>query len=507
METAGALVRRTLGTCDPNDADAAYNAGIDALEHGLEDIALPLLEEAVRIRPSEPRLWQILGLLHRALDQLDPASRALGEAARLAPRDPLIAHSLARATLESGQPAWQLFEAAHRLAPKDGSILLGRAAAQFAEGRLTDAIAGIDAQLSQHPGWMPGHALLARLRWLAGDRDGFTAGLERALAAAPRDTNLWRELIVTLLHAERFEEALAAIARARSAAGPHIAFDVNEAVCADELGQVEHAAALFGALTSVSDTTVKIRHIRHLLRRGGADEAGAIAEPLLDQPNAHLVWPYLSIIWRLLQDSRWAWLEGDDRLVGIYDVGAELPSLTDLALRLRALHVAIHQPLEQSVRGGTQTDGPLLSRSEPEIRALRQAIVEAVEGHVAQLPPSDPAHPQLRHRSGRIRFSGSWSVRLLDRGHHANHVHPAGWFSSAFYVVVPDETTRGPAPAGWLTLGQPQAELGLDLAPTRHVEPKSGRLVLFPSTMWHGTEPFEAGERMTVAFDVAIPRS
>ena len=59
---------------------------------------------------------------------------------------------------------------------------------------------------------------------------------------------------------------------------------------------------------------------------------------------------------------------------------------------------------------------------------------------------------------------------------------------------------------GWLKLGEPQAELGLGLAPFRTVEPKAGRLVLFPSTMWHGTIPFAAGERMTVAFDVARPQ-
>ena len=40
----------------------------------------------------------------------------------------------------------------------------------------------------------------------------------------------------------------------------------------------------------------------------------------------------------------------------------------------------------------------------------------------------------------------------------------------------------------------------------RYVEPRPGRLVLFPSWMWHGTVPFGAGERLTVAFDVAPPR-
>jgi hypothetical protein len=29
--------------------------------------------------------------------------------------------------------------------------------------------------------------------------------------------------------------------------------------------------------------------------------------------------------------------------------------------------------------------------------------------------------------------------------------------------------------------------------------------VLFPSTMWHSTYPFEAGERLTIAFDIKRP--
>ena len=72
------------------------------------------------------------------------------------------------------------------------------------------------------------------------------------------------------------------------------------------------------------------------------------------------------------------------------------------------------------------------------------------------------------------------------------------------YIVLPGEAERGPAEAGWLSLGE-ATELGIDLPPIRTVEPKPGRLVLFPSTMWHGTRPFDAGERLTVAFDVKMP--
>jgi tetratricopeptide (TPR) repeat protein len=491
----------------PSDADTAFAAAIEALNAGREDRGLKLIEPARKAFPRDARLWQATGLLYRSLEDLEPSVEAFERAAALAPFDPLIAHSRARAALEAGLPSVDLFERARQLAPLDGALLLGLAAARFADQGPGAAIDGVDALLLRNPGWTDGHALISRLRWMSGDKERFTESIDRAIRTAPRDLALWRELILTLMHADQFDETLIAIGRARSAVGNHLIFDVNEAVCYAEKGEFETADRLFARFDAADDVNVAVRRIRHLLRSGRPAQAAAMAEPLLHTADAHLVLPYLSVAWRLTGDPRWNWLEGDERLVGIYDLGEELPSLAALADRLRALHIATGQPLEQSVRGGTQTDGALFARIEPEIRALRNAIVGAVERHLAQLPPPDPTHPVLgRPRNRRVRFSGSWSVRLAGSGHHSNHIHPAGWFSSAFYVALPDESERGPEPAGWLVLGEPQAELGLDLEPTRLIEPKPGRLVLFPSTMWHGTRPFVAGERLTVAFDVAQPR-
>jgi hypothetical protein len=72
------------------------------------------------------------------------------------------------------------------------------------------------------------------------------------------------------------------------------------------------------------------------------------------------------------------------------------------------------------------------------------------------------------------------------------------------YIATPGDEDRGDGEAGWLALGQ-ASELGIDMPPIRRVEPKPGRLVLFPSTMWHGTRAFGAGERLSVAFDVRRP--
>lgn len=485
--------------------DVAANLGLAALKNETEAEALPRLEAAVRAFPKHARLWQVIALLNRALDRLQPSVAAFRQSAALAPNDALIAQGLAQATFEAGLPATRLFDRALRLDPTKGDILLGRSAALIAEAGPEVVIPDVEATIAAHPGWLPGQALLARLYWLMGDREGFTRGYEQALAAAPRDTRLWRELISKLLHAEQFDQALDAIARGRAAAGPSPMFDVHEAICVDELGDMVEADRLFAALT-VNRILIAVRLVRHLLRDGRPEEAATEAERWIDDAEADLMWPYISLAWRMTGDPRWEWLEGDPRLVRAFDIEELQPGLGQLAEVLRSLHNAMHQPLEQSVRGGTQTDGPLFRRIEPEIQALRAAVVRTVERYIAELPPPDPKHPFLsKSRQGPVRFAGSWSVRLSHQGHHSNHIHPAGWISSALYVALPDEATRGPAPAGWLQFGV-QSELGLDLPPTRVMEPKPGRLVLFPSTMWHGTVPFEEGERLTVAFDVARPR-
>jgi tetratricopeptide (TPR) repeat protein len=481
------------------DADAMLMAGAAALQSDADADAVAPVRQVLRRHPGHPQLWQLLALLSRNLDDLAPSVDAFAKAAELAPDDAMIAHGRACVCFEAGLPAAQLFERAMRLSPSDRAIVLRHAAAIIAEGRSEAAIANIERELARAPLWLEGHAALARVRWTRGEHDDFAASYETALLAAPREVALWRAYIETLLHDRLHGRALALVERARAAGGPHPSFDAAEAIARSELGELEAAAPLFRGLARFRDVTIIVHHLRYLLRAGRIEEAAEIAEK--EAPHDNQIWPYLSIAWRLLGDPRWEWLEGDPRFIGVYDIAGSLPPLDALAERLRALHRTTHQPLDQSVRGGTQTEGQLFSRIEPEIRALRQAVAEAVERHVAQLPPAQPGHPLLAQRRAPIRFSGSWSVRLAGGGRHVDHVHSAGWISSALYIALPDDAERGEGQAGWLSLGEAN-ELGVDLAPIRLVEPKPGRLVLFPSTMWHGTRPFEAGERLAVAFDV-----
>lgn len=481
-----------------DDAIAALNT--PGAEFPLEDV-----ERALAVAPADPRLWHVKGLMHRERDERHLAIPALERATTLAPQEPLIAYGYAQALLEAGLPCVEAFTRAIQLNRNNPDPVMGLVAALLAERRVEDAIAGLEVAVRRSPHWHDGHAMLARLRWAEGDRTDFVRSFDEAVEQVPGSTDLWQALLDALLHANQYDAVLDRIAKGRAVIGDHPLFAINEAIAYSELGRDEVAETLFEPFADLPAGPVQVRRVRHFLRSAQPDRAAELIDRWLYTPEGFMFWPYASVAWRMLGDPRWEWLEGDERFFGIYDIADRLPALDQLADVLRKLHTMSGQPLEQSLRGGTQTDGHLFQRIDPVIVQMRDAIRETVAEYAAQLPPPDPMHPLLSVPRRPIEFAGAWSVRLQSHGYHANHVHPAGWISSALYIVLPSDIARDDA--GILTLGEAMApNFPIALPPFRTVEPRPGRLALFPSYTWHGTRPFVEGERITVAFDVARGR-
>ena len=88
---------------------------------------------------------------------------------------------------------------------------------------------------------------------------------------------------------------------------------------------------------------------------------------------------------------------------------------------------------------------------------------------------------------------------MSNSGYHTNHIHADGWISSAYYVALPDTIKNGSGQQGWLKFGEPDISL-LNISPRRVIRPEVGKIVLFPSYLFHGTVPFsDTGHRTTVA--------
>ena len=267
---------------------------------------------------------------------------------------------------------------------------------------------------------------------------------------------------------------------------------------ASSLGRSDEADGYFGLIPIQFDGRA-LSEAHHRLRTGALDHA----EDLLDvvaqaAPFDTNMWSLRGLIWRLIGDARLEWLHGQDGLINNLDLGLSASAITDISDCLRRLHVTRTQPIGQSLRSGTQTRGRLFERLEPKIIDLKAAVERSIEQHRKQMPRVDATHPLLRHRDAPLRLSGSWSVRLAGGGFHVSHIHPEGILSSACYLVLPEANGE----AGWLHLGLPPADLGLDLPPMCVIQPRVGHVALFPSTLHHGTFAFATGERLTAAFDV-----
>lgn len=486
------------------EVNAATDFAIDANAAGRADLSLAMLEPLAERAALYAKLWQMLGLAYRDEQHMDKAAEAFERASALAPQDARIALGKAQIAFERGQPAAQQFAAIRAIAPQDGELALSTASALFHEGDARASEALIADMLQRHPEWLRGLEALAATRWMTGDRQDFDYCFAQAVAARPQDFALRLGWYRAVAQVENWAKAETIIANARRTFGDRIELDAIEANLATETGDDARAERLFTACQSLDDPGTKIGCIRHCLRTGQVGRAEEIGLPLTQTAAAAGVWPYMSTIWRLTGNAQARWLDGDQPFVRQYDLPVADAQLDDLAGLLRALHLMTHHPPEQSLRGGTQTQGHLFLRQEPALQAIMSLILDAVRDYVDSLPPHVDGHPLLGTARGSLLFEGAWSVRLAAQGFHVVHSHPRGWISSALYVSLP--ARMGPDKAGWLQLGAPPPDLRLDLAPYLEIEPKAGRLVLFPSTLWHGTNPFDDGERLTIAFDMRTPQ-
>ncbi|MBL8342921.1 MAG: tetratricopeptide repeat protein [Rubrivivax sp.] len=519
----------------PQYGEAHYNRARVLHRLGRREDAAAALQDALACPggPHEAAL-QLAAQLQQEAGRLADALGTLDAAIGLAPARGALHHNRA-AVLQ------QLHRPAEALAAHDRAFALGIDAAHAhynhghtlqSLGRGDEAVQAYRAALQREPLHSLALYDLARLRWRQGD-DAFDAEL-RAVQAAHPASPLGPGLRGHLLargerHAEAAEAFREALRRSPAAAGFHDGLGralLRLGETAAAVAEHEHAVA-----AAPGDAEMHANLAAARLAAGMPEAAQAAAERAVAlAPQDQHALARLGLAWRLRGDPRDGWLNDVPRLVQPFDLEPP-PGFADmatfnaaLAAELRALHHDRREPVDQTLRRGTQTLGNLFDQGHPLVDALKVRIGEAVSRYIAALPadevasasrgaasnaPSGPApglrfvsHPLLARRSERWRFTDSWSSRLSRGGFHTHHVHPHGWISSAYYVSVPGSVRDEDAGhAGWIQFGQPDLDIGLPAR--RVVRPRPGRLVLFPSYLWHGTVPFQDDdERLTIAFDV-----
>ncbi|MGY1408627.1 putative 2OG-Fe(II) oxygenase [Luteimonas sp. A611] len=496
QEQADAAFERALVLL-PGNAAVSRNYGVCLARHGKAlraqrqfQAAEPVLRKALALSPGQASAWVDLGVVLRLLGRVEEALAALRRAEGMLHQrgisQPEVQDAINGVLADAGRPL--------------------------------EALTGARNLVALYPAHAPAHETLSNLLWengaeLAPGEDPL-GGFRAAARAQPENRALQLAFARMLLAAKRADEALALLHPLRQREPGNAMLDWFAADALDALQQHTEAAPLYataarGELGQLPEFLNA--RARHAFRTRDFDLAAICAEKAVGiDPDNQEGWSHLGTSWRLAGDEREHWLCDYERLVGYVEVapptgfGDLSLFLQTLAATLGSMHKARQEPLNQSVRGGTQTAGRLFGRDDAVILAAEDGLRAAVENWLRTLP-DDVAHPFLSRKQRSVCFVGSWSVRLSSSGRHSNHIHPRGWASSAFYVALPGTVldSGDGSRAGWLQFGQPLEELGLELPPRRVIQPRPGHLALFPSYMWHGTVPFDAREsRLTVAFDM-----
>lgn len=459
---------------------------------------------------STPEALLETAMKARAAGDLTLAAKALDGVLHREPRHPIPLRLRARVALERGEAdALARFDQALRADPGNADLHLGKAQALEVAGDAKGARIVAEQIAAQAPGFIAALSFLSSL-YLAAGEDDFAAPFSAAAKKAPQDPNIVAGWVDALAGIERFDGAANVAARARVAFPTEAHFALLEAINAGSAGEWARADAIYADL-AVESLQRWLAEARHRLR--GGDLAGAQTD--LDRAFSTAsrdiaAWALQGLVWRLTDTAeakeRARWLHEQAGLVSFRKLEAPADLLERARARLGVLHESASMPLSQSLRGGSQTRGVLFQRPEPLLAELHDTIQSTLQSYRSDLPATDGTHPLLHARDTAWQLAGSWSVRLRGGGdRHAAHIHPAGLVSSALYLTVP-EAAKGPQKEGWLEIGRPPTELGLDLEPLATIQPKAGHLALFPSTLYHGTTPFRSGrsgdERLTVAFDV-----
>ncbi len=534
----------------PGIGDVHHLGALVALRCGENPLALMRITKALKPSPKHFEYLNTKGNICRALQDMPDAIKAYNASLAAKPDYLGAAQNLGKCLIDYDDPAraFDVYSAALKYHPDDELLQIGQVIAQKEMMQSATALDLLDAlstgkkranrfsyirgQLLMQTGDYEAsvvqseHALedaatavpalqnILQVLWMQNRWDTALAKMDAYLKKAGHSVTIFVAAARLLAKADDRPAAIAMLKRAEQYHGQQPEILAARARFQLEDGDMQGAYrnALAALTARPGDIDFMVDFADSALASGRPAEAlHAATEALKIVPNNQFWIAVKYTAMRALgQDHQY--YTNVERFVQPYELDPPegYGSLAEYNLALKntldELHGLSEHPLDQSLRNGTQTVPDLRFVDHPVLKAHFKALDKPIRAYMKHLG-FDSTHPLLKRNTGEYHIAGSWSVKLRTKGFHVSHVHPKGWISSAYYVDVPDEVHDKDKKAGWIHFGRPPFPVrdigGRLLDYEKIVQPKAGTLVLFPSYLWHGTNPLKGNaSRMTLPIDV-----
>lgn len=551
LTEAQGLYRRALAL-DPTRPEVQFHLGQALTIAGELDDAVAAFKESIRLRPERPEAHFELGMtLQRKLDW-SSAERCYREVLRLDPNFLAAKHALATTLISLGCPreselaaraalpqaagdarwfaafkhtiavaiseqhrydeAILAFEEVQAIAPTLPFVDHNCANAMIASGRFADGEAMFRRALAREPLDFMAHRGLNQLLWRLG-RPGFLESYDKTAAVHPQEATIHIEKGRLLLIHEQHAEAREAFDGALKLRPQDERAREGLASALTRLGRHDQAIAELESIAARWPKSAEIRAglAECFVRSGQTQKAlDAVQAALTRSPNYQLALALRNTALRQQGDPKGA--EDYQRFIQAFDLTPP-EGYADTESFHRELLPYLERLLGEAPPEGatgtrliSRTSGTIFGAGAEIITRLRSHMDKAVAAYVNGLE-KDGSHPFLKRHDKELRYAGSWCTRVSPGGSIPNHIHDNGWLSGIYFVSLPEDVADRERQKGWLKFGEPPFDSHLRLPIELMIEPKPGRLVLFPSYLWHGSVRFEAPQsRVTVSFD-AVPES
>jgi Tfp pilus assembly protein PilF len=515
---------------------------------GKLDTAVKDYRQAVAIAPQAPELHYNLALALFANSNIIEAKVALGRALKIRPDyvKALVLLGRCLAAIEQFDDAEQAFTKAITIEPNNylPHYRLGRL--HVYKGNSAKATESLGASLDINQQLMPAQEALILNSIYSGEHQTTADLIEASLRIAPNNesiiaiatdwaienkqdnpyhyydkawqnrptANLFKDFINSLILSSDSSRAEILMADYEASIGKDLAWESAKLKILETQGHYEEMISL------IKSSPRRSKHqmyncLAHFALGHYGTSYDCAQKLHHSQPSNQYYLALLTTALRCLGDKRYDQLADYNKLILQANLDTQFENSprfrdfkTDLIAHLNQLHVTRRAPLQQSVRGGTQTPGNLFAQSKsPLIHSLKHSIADVSQPFFSRLKSAglNESHPIITAFPDTPYFHASWSIRTAEGGFHKSHIHSKGWYSSACYIDVP-EVINDESDAGYLVLGKPPFKTKDELEPDYSIKPKAGSLILFPSYVWHATQSYQGkGNRLVVAFDVGAP--
>lgn len=426
-------------------------------------------EKALQLQPNTVELWFNYAIVLGHLNQLQNAEKAYRKAIALNPHFFEAHGNLGTLLQKQGRldEAIASYQHGLRIQPQDarGHFNLGTALRD--KGQLQDAVRSYESAIRLFPNYTDAYNNLGETWRDQGDMPKAVQYYQQALQRHPEHAGANYNMGEFLYLAKRFEEAI-----------PY--FQTSQ----------------------LDDWQSRVMYC--LYRAGKFDAFKQLRDDILKQePHTAPFIATLSTHYSLNHEEPDPYQFCPDGLEFVYhrsipELAAGSPLLTELLENIAKTDIAERK--QARLTNGMQSAGNLFKRPEAAFRTLGELVKREFLLYQQHFRQAQCA--LITHFPEELEFTSSWYVKMQKGGHLDAHIHEIGWISGAVYLAMPDTENPEEGAFEYGTHGDQYPKLH-DNFPTRFIKPNIGDIVLFPSSLFHRTIPFNAdAERICVAFDL-----